>query len=627
LGVESIVTVDIETYYDKDYSLRKMATSEYVRDERFLVHMLGIQIDDKPVDVWVGKQILQINDIDWSKTALLCHNNYFDGFVLSERFKVIPKLYLDTLSMSRGHFGIIGRHDLDSVAERCGVQGKVAKDSLAEMKGLRVLPSDLLMKAAVYCAGDTVACRAMFDYMLPHIPPRELRIIDLTVRMFTEAKVYVDEALVQTEYELQVSKKAKAVAATFVTREDLTSNEQFASALRGLGVEPPMKRSKPTSTHPTGRDIYAFAKNDLKFQALQTHPDEKVRNLVAARLAVKSTIGETRAVRLLNAGRGHQKLPILLHYCGAHTTRWSAGNKMNMQNLPKLKKDDTGAVVSTDNLRRSIIAPDGFVIGVVDSAQIEARVNAHVSGHTEKVELFRQGKDLYSIFASKLYGYEVSKSNPATKDERQVGKVCELGLGFGMGPDTYQDTMAKGMMGPKMDLPKEMCVRHVDFWRQENKPIVDMWSRAEQIAMDLHRGISGSWKYIRWYRKDNVGYVEGPTGMRLVYPFMHCTYRWNGEVDRITYNHTSVQVKTWGGSLTENIVQFLARCVVADQLLDINERYPVIWMSHDEVVFLMPEKEADEGLIWAIKIMSTPPAWAPDLPLAAEGDYDRCYSK
>lgn len=628
LGVESIVTADAETYFDKEYSLRKMPTSEYVRDPQFLVHMLGIQIDDKPVDVWVGKQILQIRDIDWSKTALLCHNSYFDGFILSERFGIVPKFYLDTLSMSRRHFGIIGRHDLDSVAERCGVQGKVAKDSLAEMKGLRVLPQDLLMKSAIYCAGDTVACRKMFDFMIPSITQRELRIIDLTVRMFTEPRVYVDEELAQKELDLQRDKKAAAVASTFVAREDLTKNEILAEALRGLGVDPPMKRSKPTTKWPTGRDIYAFAKSDLKFQALQSHPNERVRTLVEARLVVKSTIGETRAVRLIKAGSGHQKLPILLNYCGAHTTRWSAGNKMNMQNLPKFRKNDAGVVVSTDNLRRSIIAPDGFVIGIADSAQIEARINAHVSGHTTKVEQFRRGEDIYSVFASKLYGHPVSKGDPNTKDERQVGKVCELGLGFGMGWETYIDTMAKGIMGPKMVIGAEAARKTVDFWRSENKPIEDMWGRARDIARDLHRGISGQWKYIKWYRKGNTGYVEGPTGMYLVYPYMHCTYNsWNGAVDRITYVHTGVQIKTWGGAVTENIVQFLARCVAADQLLDINDRFPVIWMSHDEVVFLMPEKEAEEGLKWALGIMSTPPAWAPDLPLAAEGEFDRCYSK
>ena len=165
-----------------------------------------------------------------------------------------------------------------------------------------------------------------------------------------------------------------------------------------------------------------------------------MKNLYFARLAAKSTIGETRAGRFIETGKDGQKLPVMLHYSGTHTHRWSAGNKMNMQNLPKKGK-----------LRRAVIAPKDYALCVMDSAQIEARGIAWLAGEQRVLDMFRDGADLYIDLANDIFGkpeVPYGKSSP----ERTVGKVGRLGLGFGMGSLKFKDTLAKGMMGPAVNL-------------------------------------------------------------------------------------------------------------------------------------------------------------------------------
>ena len=145
-------------------------------------------------------------------------------------------------------------------------------------------------------------------------------------------------------------------------KKALMSNPMFAKLLIYVGVTPPMKISART-----GKETYAFAKTDKEFINLQQHPNPVVQQLVSARLGVKSTIEETRTENLIAvADRG--RLPILLNYYGAHTGRFSGGDKLNLQNLPR-----SGA------LRKSLVAPKGMVLIACDSSQIEARMVAYIS--------------------------------------------------------------------------------------------------------------------------------------------------------------------------------------------------------------------------------------------------------
>lgn len=415
INKNNVVTLDFETYYGDKYSLtaKDMNTSEYIRDERFKVHMVGIKVGDQPTKVYLEHEVADaLSSIDWTTHALLCQNTAFDGFILSHHYGIVPALYLDTLSMSRALHGPATRHNLDTIAKRYGFAGKVREKALSNTKNLRDLSErpDLVVSLSEYCADDVNDTHGIFWKMYEGMSDDELELIDITIRAFCDPVLLVDIPRVEAELDKEVAGKVSALMISGVDKKRLLSAEKFAEELRKLGVTPPMKISKTT-----GQPAYAFASTDRGFIALGMSTDPRVVNLHKARLLVKSTIGETRAGRFLEAGRDGMKLPVLLHYCGAHTYRWSGGNKMNLQNL-----------VRGGELRRSLLAPPGYVLVVADSAQIEARMNAWLSDELALLEGFRQydagtGPDVYKIMASEIFRVPVDK---VTATQRFVGKVC-----------------------------------------------------------------------------------------------------------------------------------------------------------------------------------------------------------
>jgi hypothetical protein len=623
----NIVTLDFETYFDKEYSLRKKEynTSSYIRSPLFKAQCVGVKINDGPVHWYSGEELTKaLHSIDWSRSALLCHNTAFDGLILSHHFGIIPAYYYDTLSMARAlHSNAIGA-GLDEVARFYKVGNKLPS-VLDKTKGVREIPPELLKQLGEYCAEDTRLTYEIFEKMKKFFPQAELDLIDLTIRMFCDPVLEVDIPAVEKELKREIKEQQEIIARSGRSKKELSSPEAFAAALRSLGIEPPTKVSETT-----GKTAYAFAKNDVEFQALALHPDERVRDLYHARLAAKSTINETRAYRFLEAGRGGAKIPVLLKYFGAHTGRWSAGNKMNMQNLPSSRAKCGGA------LRKAILAPKGYKIVVCDSAQIEARVTAWLADQFDLLDDFRNKIDVYSKFATELYGYLVTKAEE-TKTERHVGKSSVLGLGFGMGKDKMKTFLETGTPSVKLSLDK--CAEIVQFYRKKYAKIARLWRTMDRILAEMSQNKRGSYKCISW----DGSFLMLPNGLYLLYPFLRGDYNeFTGKLENLRYYDYQDGVKMrmqrgddagcsphfiWGGALTENVVQALARIIVAEQMLLISKRYRVVTMTHDEIVVLAKDDEAEECKEYMLQVMSTPPMWAPDIPLFAEAGYAENYSK
>lgn len=607
----TIVTIDYETYFDQEYTLSKsMNTSEYVRDERFEAYLVGIKVGNGPTQIFTEADVVPaLKRIDWSTHAFLAHNTQFDGLVTVEALGIDPPgLWLDTLAMARACLPHVKNHKLDTVAKYFGLAGKVKASALQNMKGVRNYTPEMLAACGEYCIDDVDMCYDIFWKMYNAIPDKELRLIHETTRMFCQGKALVDVDRVRNELNRELAHKAQALAKVNLPISELMSNEQLAIHIRSRGVEPPTKIS-PT----TGKETYAFAKSDLEFQALADDP--RVADLVAARLAVKSTLGETRAGRFINAGTTG-KLPVALNYYGARTGRWSGGNKMNLQNLPR-----------GSELRRSIIAPPGHKIVVCDSSQIEARVLAWLAGQESLLEQFRNKADIYSAFASIVYGRPVDRKrvdehgNKPDELEGMVGKVCILGLGFQLGAAKLQDVFAKGMMGPKVDFTLNECRHFVNTYRSANYMIAALWQKMDHVLRAASVGQEGTYKCLSW-GKD---YIRLPNGMFLHYPALTVT-----ENDQIEFYDKYGVSYIYGGLATENAVQALARIIVAEQMLDIIDAdpdYNVMTMTHDEIVVICPDEKVDTCLDDMLRIMRTPPTWAPDLPLDAEGGYAQDYSK
>ncbi len=605
-----VITLDFETYYDKEYTLNgKINTSEYIRDDRFHAHGVGLKIGDKKAQWYTGQNIRKaLEQVDWSRSAMLGHNVAFDGFICSHVYGVKPALYLDTLSMARAAHGHHMRHNLDTLAKVHGLEGKVKGQALVDTKGKIQLTLAEERALGAYCLDDVNDTYKIFWDLLSFIPDPELRLIDITIKMFCDPVLLVDIPRVQRELERELGAKAAALLITGLEPSKLISNKMFAAELEKLGVRPPLKVSPST-----GNLTFAFAKTDTDFQDLLNHPDERVADLAKARKLLKSSIGETRAVRFLEAGKDGMPLPVMLNYSQAHTHRWSGGNKMNLQNL-----------LRGGELRRSIIAPKGMAIVVSDSAQIEARVTAWLARQMDLVKAFRDGEDTYKMMASPIYNVPVSE---VTEDQRFVGKVCVLGLGFGMGANRLQVTLKQGLMGTAVDMPLDECKRVVNLYRSTYPMIPRLWKAMDDVILSMFTGTNGALGPIEYGNR----FIRLPNGLFLQYPGLRGDIdEYNGRyvLNNAEYLTVKGHAKLYGASLTENVVQALARCVIGEQMLAIDDLgYRIVTMTHDEIVVLTEKKKADKCLKDMLHIMATPPEWAKGLPLAAKGGWDINYSK
>ena len=609
-----IVTIDFETYYDRDYSLSKITTESYIRSPHFEVIGVGVKVNDGPVDTYSGSDPGKfLKSLDYRDKAILCHNTLFDGAILSWKFGIRPKLWLDTLSMARPlHQSTVGG-SLKALAQHYGLGAKGEEVIAAIGKRKADFTPAELAAYMRYCANDIDLTYALFKKLRKGFPVDELRIIDATIRMYTEPMVELDEDKLAAHLVLVKEQKLQLLATLGGKgKEYIMSNDKFAKLLRKRGVEPPTKISAAT-----GKEAYAFAKTDLEFLDLQEHPDPVVQTLVAARLGLKSTLEETRTSAMLGvAGRG--RLPIMLNYYGAHTGRFSGGDKLNLQNLPR-----GGA------LRHALRAPAGHKIISCDSSQIEARMVAYLAGQSDLVQWFREGRDVYSEFATVFYGRKVTKVD---KLERHVGKAAILGLGYGMSAGKFSLTLKRGK--PPVDLPEEEVERLVHTYRTGYHKIVELWRGCGYALSNMAAGNGGSIGTLLNYDADGIAL---PNGMKIRYHGLAATdrqftyiqdrrmfdramkARLAGSMANVGEGTIPGQTRIFGAKVVENCVQALARIVVAEQMLKIRDAgYHVAFQVHDENVCVVPEDQAEQAEKDIVAIMSTPPVWAPDLPVACE---------
>ena len=362
----NLITIDFETYYDQEYSLSKLTTEEYVRDTRFEVIGVAIKVNNEAVEWASGtnKQMAAyLNEFDWSNSMVLAHNTMFDGAILSWRYGIKPKAWADTLCMARAVHGTNAGGSLKALTERYKLGAKGTEVIAAKGMNRDDFSSAQLSKYGDYCINDVELTYKLFRIMGKGFPKQELKIIDLTLRMFVEPELDLDLGLLEVHLDDTKENKDRLLEEAGVSKDDLMSNLKFAELLYELGVRPPTKVS-PT----TGKETLALAKTDEGFKALETHEDVRVQSLVTARLGNKSTLEETRTQRFIDiAKRG--LLPVPIQYYAAHTGRWGGADKINIQNLPS--RGPNGK-----KLKNSIIAPEGYMIIDADSAQIEARVLA-----------------------------------------------------------------------------------------------------------------------------------------------------------------------------------------------------------------------------------------------------------
>lgn len=602
----NIITVDFETAYGGDLGFAKQTTEEYIRDPRFEVIGVAVQVNDEE-PVWFSgdaQELYQfLASFDWGNSLALAHNAVFDGAILNWKFGITPKGWLDTLSMGRALHGTNVGGSLKVLAEfySLGVKGEqVAKYINYFRKDFD--PYELVDYGS-YCKNDVVLTWELFNAMSTDFPPIELRLIDLTIRMFTEPILRLDKFVLNQHLALIKLTKAQALGA--YDKDILMSNPKFAQVLTTFGVVPPMKISPAN-----GKQTFAFSKTDEEFKALLEHPIPQVQGLVAARLGVKSTIEETRTERFLGiAERG--ALPVPLRYYAAHTGRWGGDDKVNLQNLPR-----------GSELKNAIIAPDGYVLIDSDSSQIEARMLAWLAEQNDLVEAFENGEDVYKIMASAIYNKSIAS---ITKDERFVGKTTILGAGYGMGAQKFQLQLKN--FGTEVTL--EEAKRIIDTYRSTYPKIASFWKTGGKALEAILNNQTME------FGREDVLKIEGnngirlPNGLYLRYPNLRFVQNSEDGKTEMVYDtkkgKATIPNRIYGGKATENICQALARIVIGEQMLMVAKKYKVVMTVHDAIACVAPEEEVERAQEYVELCMRIRPQWALDLPLNCESGYGKSY--
>ena len=603
-----LITLDFETYYDKEYSLGKLTTEEYVRDSRFEVIGIGIKVNDQDTE-WASGTHEQLKEylqsFPWDNALVVAHNAMFDGAILSWIFDIHPKVYGDTLCMARAYHGVESSGSLRALAQRYNIGEKGTEVIEALGKNRLDFTEEELARYGDYCINDVDLTYELLKIMSRGFPKKEFKLIDTTLRMFVEPVLDLDLGMLEQHLTETRDSKDELLTASGVSKEDLMSNPKFAEVLKSIGVEPPMKIS-PT----TGKETFAFAKSDEEFKALQTHPDEKVQALVNARLGTKSTLEETRTQRFIDiAKRG--LLPVPVKYYAAHTGRWGGDDKINLQNLPSRG-------VNGKKLKRSIIAPEGYTIIDADSSQIEARVLAWLAEQDDLTEAFTNGEDVYVKMASRIYD---KAEEDITKDERFVGKTTILGAGYGMGALKFQSQLKT--FG--FDMAIEEARRVIKIYRETNWKINKLWRDAQQILVSLHRNDMpfslGKDRVLVTVPEENA--IKLPSGLLMRYEDLD--YDQGEQGIEFHYQTRRGRTRIYGGKVVENVCQAIARCIIGEQMLLINKRHRVVLTVHDSIAACVKSEEVEDAQTYIEECMRWTPDWAKGLPIDCESGSGKTY--
>jgi DNA polymerase len=662
---------DFETYFDRDYSLKKLSTVEFVMDPRFEVTGLGywasspatwgseygfgFSTPDK-IDRDLGMFKLT-HGPNLERCTVVVANGKFDCLVLRERYGITPRYVVDVQDLGR-NLDARDRHAVEHMAVKYGTPNP--KGDTMQFSGLHwgEMTPEQRTALTTYCKTDVEIEAHLFKTLLPQIvnPETELRLSDQTLKLFLNPAIRVNtdlgrELIASMEAELsrnveavrshgllyvepgKVSKRvSRPPIVRPVTAGGISGDRSFVSLLAAAlppGESVPMKQGKK-------KQIPALAKTDEALDYLLTHPKPAVRALVEARKATDSWPAHiSRVHRIMDQARARGGLTgFPLCYYGGHTGRFSGAMGVNFQNLgardvhPLVKQ--VGAMLET---------PDGYTFGTGDLSQIEARIVAWLAGQSDLVQGFARGEDVYSDLAQNSIFHEETrkprKDDPpelaaAMKLRRDFGKMCCLACGFGMGANTFylrciinKDLKSAFTSGK---YSRGFCDKIVSAYRQRYTKIVAYWYEIErawrfvtkypaQTAVVSHVG-----REIRFSHRNKTTIVTLPSGRELYYPGAsvnvkgECRYRWG---------------KTYAGSLVENIVQATARDVFTTGLLRIEDAgFVLIGHIHDSAtVLLKRDGTEDVRLAEMHRLQTDPILWASGLPVATEGSLSCAFGK
>jgi hypothetical protein len=673
-----LILFDAETYYDNDYSLRKMPTPNYILDPRFELQMLAVRVMDldpsgqlSPFDIamaalrqrfspdpYDGHYIVDGPDVkdflacyDPAHTTTVTFNSLFDNSILAWRYGWVPHTMLDAMGMARALLGHeLTSFSLRSVADFLHLGSKGT--ALQNMKGKRrdqIIAEGLWPSFCTYALQDNYLCEQIFLRLFPQFPWSERRLMDMVLRCCVEPAFQIDKVMLADHLkDVKAAKAQLLIDAGNVDPKIIMSTPKFKAALEARGVDVEMKVS-PT----TGKETPCFAKTDEFMELLQDHSDPVVAAMAAARIGLKSTLEETRTEKFLSIANQdwsrwatHKGLPlstcfmpIPLRYGGAHTHRLSGEWQMNPQNMPTVRGSK-----GKSKLRQSLVVGPDEVVVTCDLSQIEARLSAWICGCKKLVDEFAQNKDPYSQLATDIFGYPVNrKLKDAAGElifpiEGFIGKTGILGLGYAAGKDKFDTMVTQTARKDGLDISKiynrSLGDKAVDSYRKRYWEIPRGWNILNQMLSTAW--LSGSHAQKFGPVVISYGNVLLPSGLSLRYADPKSGIDPDTGYTEFRYRYGKFWHRIYGAKLLENIVQALARIVVMNAALRIRDRglhtvnpgdYRFRLQAHDELVFVVKKINLDSAKKIILEEMRRRPSWAPDAPIDAELGFGANYGE
>lgn len=479
-----------------------------------------------------------------------------------------------------------------------------------------------------YCARDVVTEREIFNELKDlETPAWERKVFDLDTRINARG-VLLDKQFIES--------------ALYI--DQLTQSKLYGEMVELTGLNNPMSVTQLNQwLHDRDCPLASLAKDHIQtVLALSTLPSDVRRVLELRLLLSKTSIKKYDAMLAGECADG--RVHGITQYYGTRTGRW-AGRKVQLQNLPQnhldpiegyreiIKNRDIKSLeliglsevpdILSQLIRTAFIAPPGETLLVADFSAIEARVIAYLAGENWVLDAFRSGKDIYCETASKMFHVPVEKHG-VNAHLRAKGKICTLALGYQGGVGAL-----KAFGADKMGMTEAEMQALVYQWRDANPHIVRFWKNVERAATLALRGypaqVEDCSATITMQLVKGRLEVKLPSGriIRYVDPVLDGNRISYWGQDQTTRRWTLID--TYGGKLVENIVQAVARDILAQAMLKLDAAgYKIVFHVHDEVICEAP---ADASWKTMAAIMASSVPWAPGLPLNADGYSTEFYKK
>lgn len=666
--------IDFETYSETD--IKSAGNYKYCEDPKFEILLCGYMFDTD-TDV----SILDLTKTDGRKTfddlfyavmtdsdiTVVAHNANFERICLKEYgYEIDPMRFFCTANMSL-YCGM--PPSLDAVSKILDLQDKKlgtgknliryfsvpCKPTKANGMRTRNFPMhnpEGWEEFKEYLKYDVLSEREIFNKLSHFEFP------------LSEQRIYAADQRINDygiKADLQLATSAQSMDKQYKERLAEIARDKYA--IDSLKSMPQLKKFIYDRTGVIVASLNKSNVDDVisEVQASDTASAEDkqaVMDVIDLRKEVGKTSNAKYTAILASAGRGDRIRGLFRYYGANRTGRW-AGRLVQLQNLPQNHIDeldearrlakmndldmmeliyDKPTHILSQLIRTAFIAPEGYTFAVADFSSIEARVIAWVAGEEWRLDLFKNPKaDIYCESASKMFGVPVHKGD----ELRQRGKVAELALGYGGGVN------ALTTMDTKKALTDDEKPEILSKWREANKKVVSLWKSLENAAKKCISTRTAqvfeidSLASIIFRYESGAMTIELPSGRKLFYPSARLGSRTiqgaNGDFDvqDISYmgqDQTTgkwVKLHTYGGKLTENIIQAIARDLLANAIFKVFELgYNIVLHVHDEIVDEIPKDGKEETVLQQmIDAMCTAPEWAANIPLRAAGYITEYYKK